>query len=209
MSFRRPNSSRFLAGAIGNRMRSVSAAVSTARPERGFISPSCRTMGGDPTDMCRSEAFMSKRVVKSSSISPVGPEGGRRRGAGSAGAAATAGSEAAVVEPRAASPRRTTAVIPPGLLFSADGGASHPRHLDAPLGLSRRERLARRLGGDTVDELRHVVARLRGPLHLALSRRREDHDATARNEADFLPSGPRGLLNESFQGQRVQPSGFS
>jgi hypothetical protein len=47
---------------MGKRIRSVSAALSTARPGIGFISPSWRTLGGEPTDMCRSEAFISTIV---------------------------------------------------------------------------------------------------------------------------------------------------
>ena len=68
----------------------MSAAVSTARPGSTFISPSWRTMGGEPTDMWRSEAFISMRVRNSSSISAVGPDPEGRRGAMAGAAAAGA-----------------------------------------------------------------------------------------------------------------------
>ncbi len=56
-------------------------------------------------------------------------------------------------------------------------------------------------------QLGHVVRRLGGALDLPLPRRGQDHDATAGDEADLLPSGARGLLDESFQGQRFSPPG--
>src|SRR5436190_158550 len=82
---------------MGSRIRSVSAAVRTARSGSGLISPSWRTRGDEPTDMWRSEAFMDTRIRRSSSISAVGPPavGREETGAAAGAAAAAAGAEAA------------------------------------------------------------------------------------------------------------------
>ena len=77
------NSSRFRSGAIGQQdPLGVRGGRARRGPGSGLISPSWRTMGGEPTDMCRSEAFMSNMTRNSSSISAVGPLGlPPRRGA--------------------------------------------------------------------------------------------------------------------------------
>jgi hypothetical protein len=183
-------------GAIGQRSFSVSAPLSTPRSVSVLISPSWRTIGGEPAEMWRSEPFMTTIVRSSSSIAAVVPSR-----TGRPAAAATAGAAAATLGATAGRlPHREAGMGAARLRLRPRAHHADARELEAPLRLARGQALPGLGRQVRRHELVDHGRRLLRALHFPLARRRHDHHAAARDEPQLLSPGLHRRLQQSLDG---------